>query len=280
MREWAKRLARLLALGIAIPAAIAAEPLTPPGQPDDIPAGEYRLHTEAYPARERSATPVLVVVLHGDSPRKPPSYHYRFAAAIAEQNADVVAVGLLRPGYPDPAGNVSSGIRGVMNGDNYNERNTRSIAAGIVELRSRWNARKVIVVGHSGGAALTANVLGQHPGAIDAAVLVSCPCDVAKWRSHLFDALPAASPRRLTVKRDTGDTLSPIDVVSGIRGGVPVRLIVGAEDDNTIPALSIDYMAAAKALGKDVQLQTLSGVGHEALFEDAVFETVRRLVKS
>jgi pimeloyl-ACP methyl ester carboxylesterase len=238
-----------------------------------IQGGEYRIHTEAYSARQLSDTPALVVVLHGDAPRGKPDYHYRFAAMVAERNADVVAVGLLRPGYTDPAGNTSDGVRGLTTGDNYNARNTDSIAAAISELERRWHARKVVVVGHSGGAALTANILGRHPAVIDAAVLVSCPCDVEKWRAHMYE-----------VQRWRGwlkkiDTLSPIDGIPGIANHVPVRMLVGTVDDVTPPSISLDYEAAARKLGKDVTLTQIEGVDHEALFHPAVLATISQLVK-
>jgi pimeloyl-ACP methyl ester carboxylesterase len=237
-----------------------------------VQGGDYRIHTQVFAARQVSETPALVVVLHGDAPRGKPDYHYRFAAAVAERNADVVAVGLLRPGYVDPAGNRSDGVRGLTTGDNYNARNTDSIAAAISELERRWHARKVVVVGHSGGAALTANILGRHPAVIDAAVLVSCPCDVAKWRAHMHEV------QGWSGWLEKIETVSPIDVVPGIANGVPVRMLVGTRDDVTPPSLSLAYEAAAKRLGNDVKLVQLDGVDHEALFDPAVFDTVAQLV--
>jgi pimeloyl-ACP methyl ester carboxylesterase len=177
--------------------------------------GEYRLYTQAFAARGVSQTPALVVVLHGDSPRGAPKYHYRFAVLVANQNTDIVAVGLLRPGYVDTDGNKSDGERGLSTGDNYNARNTDSIADGINELKRRWHARKVVVVGHSGGAALTANILGRHPAVIDSAVLVSCPCDVEKWRQHMFQV------RRAPIWQGEIDTLSPVALMPRVSDRVP-----------------------------------------------------------
>jgi pimeloyl-ACP methyl ester carboxylesterase len=238
-----------------------------------VQGGEYRIQTRAFSSRQLSDTPVLVVVLHGDAPRGPPDYHYRFAALVAEQNADVVAVGLLRPGYTDPAGNKSDGVRGLTTGDNYNARNTDSIAAAIGELERHWHARKVVVVGHSGGAALTANILGRHPALIHAGVIVSCPCDVETWRKHMYEV------QRWPGWLEKIDTVSPIDVVSGIANHVPVRMLVGTRDEVTPPSLSLAYETAAKKLGKDVKLTQLEGVEHEALFDPAVLTTISQLVK-
>jgi pimeloyl-ACP methyl ester carboxylesterase len=250
----------------------AVEPLTPVEAV--VPGDAYRIYTRAFAAREISDEgPALVVVLHGDAPRGRPGYHYRFASAVAERNAHVVAVGLLRPGYTDPEGNRSDGERGLTTGDNYNARNTDSIAAAITELERRWRARKVIVVGHSGGAALTANILGRHPEVIDGGVLVSCPCDVGKWRAHMYEV------QRWSGWLDKVDTVSPIEVMPGIAKNVPVRMLVGTRDDVTPPSLSVEYEAAAKKLGKNVTLTQLEGVDHDALFEPAVLTAISELVK-
>jgi alpha-beta hydrolase superfamily lysophospholipase len=58
--------------------------------------------------------------------------------------------------------------------DNRNATNTEAIAHVIGELKRRYHARQVVVAGHSGGAAIAANILGRHPALIDAALLVYC----------------------------------------------------------------------------------------------------------
>lgn len=69
-----------------------------------------------------------MIVLHGDAPRSKPDYQETFAAQAAT-GRDVVAIGLLRPGYTDPKGNVSEGERGQTTGDNYNARNTDGLVS-------------------------------------------------------------------------------------------------------------------------------------------------------
>jgi pimeloyl-ACP methyl ester carboxylesterase len=192
---------------------------------------------------------------------------------VANQNTDIVAVGLLRPGYVDTDGNKSDGERGLSTGDNYNARNTDSIADGINELKRRWHARKVVVVGHSGGAALTANILGRHPAVIDSAVLVSCPCDVEKWRQHMFQV------RRAPIWQGEIDTLSPVALMPRVSDRVPVRMFVGTQDNVTPPSLSVIYQAAAARLGKNVELVQLEGKGHDALLDPAVFAALAGMVK-
>jgi hypothetical protein len=82
----------------------------------------------------------------------------------------------------------------------------------------------VVVVGHSGGAAISANMLGRHPALLDAALVVSCPCDVEKWRQHMFQL--TGQP----VFQGTIDTLSPVEQITGMSGQANVTMMVGSQD--------------------------------------------------
>jgi pimeloyl-ACP methyl ester carboxylesterase len=219
------------------------------------------------------ADPVLVVVLHGDAPFSRPDYQNTFAAKVAATHRDVVAVGLLRPGYTDPQGNTSDGERGLTTGDNWNATNTDAIAEAIGELKRRSHARKVVVAGHSGGAAIAANILGRHPELIDAALWVSFPCDVEQWRQHMFHR--TGHP----VFRGTIDTLSPIDQIKGMSDQADVTMIVGSQDEVAPPGLSERCQAAAAELGKNVRLVQLEGKGHEIFLDPAVFAELAPLLK-
>ena len=125
----------------------------------------------------------------------------------------------------------------------------------------------------SGGAALTGNILGRNPDVIDAAVLVSCPCNVPAWRLYMHELRHRpGSPRPI-------ETLSPLEVLPEAAARVPIRLFVGSNDDITPPWLSKAYEAAGKTLGKDVDVRILPGVGHDgALDDDAVFDQVAKLI--
>jgi len=229
---------------------------------------DYRLQARVFRASTLTATPILLVVLHGDSPFRDPSYQYDFAEQASQQNQDLVAVALLRPGYKDPQGHQSEGEKGQAVGDNYNVTNTDAIADAIGELKRRWRARRVVVVGHSGGAAITANILGRHPLVIDAALLVSCPCDVERWRQHMaasYEGKPAAA-----LFRDKIDTLSPIDLVKGISPRAEITMIVGSQDDVAPVDLSIAYRTAAATNGNRIRLIELPGKDHDILLDPAV----------
>jgi predicted esterase len=65
----------------------------------------------------------------------------------------------------------------------------------------------VILAGHSGGAAITVNLIGLFPLLIDHAFIVSCPCDVNAWRENIF------SLTKKSIFKGNIDTLSPTDLV-------------------------------------------------------------------
>jgi pimeloyl-ACP methyl ester carboxylesterase len=151
----------------------------------DVPAG--RLKTRVYTQPTASGSPVLVLVLHGDLPDPPPSYQYEFAKVIVDKaNAltGIVAAGVLRPGYADPTGDRSSGDMGGAVADNYTPEVVDAVARAARELAKEYDAGAIVLVGHSGGAAIAANVLGRHPDVARGAVLVGCGCDPNGWRKR------------------------------------------------------------------------------------------------
>ncbi|WP_319024607.1 alpha/beta hydrolase family protein [Microbulbifer taiwanensis] len=212
-------------------------------------------------------------MIHGDSPFDKPEYQDFFAQQVAHKSDNLVAVGLLRPGYTDPQGNVSEGERGLSNGDNYNARNTDAIAASIRELKKRYQSGKVVVAGHSGGAAITANILSRHGDLIDDALLVSCPCDVNAWRSGMLQLTG------YPVFKGEIDTLSPIEQVAKLSDHTNITMIVGSRDKVAPPELSEGYRAAASKAGKEIRLVRLEKGEHDIFLEPEVIAELTSMLK-
>jgi pimeloyl-ACP methyl ester carboxylesterase len=238
-----------------------------------VQGGLFRVSTTAFVSEERSERPILVVTIHGDAPFHEPDYHYVFAAKLAASHRDVVAVGLLRPGYTDPEGHTSDGERGEAVGDNFHITNTDAIADVIGELKRRWNARKVVVAAHSGGGTLAANILGRHPTLIDQALLVSSVFDVEKWRQYMFEQTgePAFQGEI--------ETLSPIDQIAEMLDRVEVTLMVGSQDEIAPLCFSEQYETAARKFGKNVKLVCLEGEGHEIFLKPAVIAELEPMLR-
>ncbi|RYH26668.1 MAG: hypothetical protein EON54_23900 [Alcaligenaceae bacterium] len=238
-----------------------------------IRGGDYQLRVKTFRNPTLSSRPVLLVVLHGDAPFSKPDYHDVFASRVASANADVVAAAILRPGYTDPEGHRSDGVRGHAVGDNYNAANTRALAEVFAALKARYSSRRVVVAAHSGGATLAANILNHYPDVIDAAVLVACSCDVSKWRAHMFVTT------RHPLFRGTVETLSPIQSVERSSPKAEIVMFVGEKDNVTPPFLTTEYAAAATAAGKRVRVTIIPEKEHEIFFHPQVVAAVAELLK-
>ena len=233
-----------------------------------------RLKAQVYSTKPLSAHPTLVIVLHGDLFDPTPSYQYAFAQALTQgldapampdrvlarlgthPNAnDVVAAGLLRPGYTDNAGDRSDGQRGEARGDNYTADVVEDVATAVRTLARRFMVRRVILVGHSGGATIAALVLGRHPDVADGALLVACGCGATR-------------------------SLQPLDVVRAVRRNVTVRLLVGAEDTVTPAEQSQRYAEVLRQRGVDAQVTVLPGLGHNITVTQPVFAEAARLLSN
>lgn len=246
------------ALALGTGTAIAQAPL---GEP----------YTRAFGAESPGAVKTLVFVLHGDAPFVKPSYHYAFAADAAKLTG-VRAIGILRPGYEDKDGNVSPGVRGITTGDNYTPDRVDAIARAIATIEKRYPGARHIVVGHSGGAAIAADLAALHPELVDGVLLVSCPCDLPKWRAFMKKKIPAA-PFDAPV-----DSYDSIALVPKLSPKLALSMMVGSADDTAPPDLTQAYAAAARARGIAVDLRVLPGKPHDILNEPEVIPALADLI--
>jgi pimeloyl-ACP methyl ester carboxylesterase len=209
--------------------------------------GGLCLAATTFGAEDAGAAPVLVVVVHGDiSDGGAATYHVEFARTLARSG--VVVVALYRPGYADAAGRMSEGST-LGRQDNYTAANVAAIAGAIDGLKKYHRARRVIYVGHSGGAAIGGVLIGRRPGLIDGAVLASCPCDIARWLRER-----GRPPWRRS--------LSPDFLLARVPKTTEVVAITGAADDNTFPVLAHDYAAALARRGVPARFIGVAGAGH------------------
>lgn len=189
----------------------------------------------------------LLVYLHGDSSRGGLfDRHFKYFTPLANQ--DTVFVGLIRPGYKDAKKNVSTGDR-MGGGDNYTEHNVDAVANALQALKAKYHARRLVVVGYSGGAATAAIILGRHPELIDDAVLIACPCDLTiRHKAH-----PNQFRR----------SISPNEVAGSVFKTVQVTAITGDADINTTPEQVTGYIATLKAHGVKARYMEVPKATHE-----------------
>ena len=205
------------------------------------------LVAKAYGVETSGSSPTLIVFLHGDMSRGGAA-HYLFERAEAMADIPgVVAVGLIRPGYYDNDGNTSDGPNQRL--DHYTESNNRAVAEAVQALKERYSASKTILVGHSGGAAQSAVIIGRYPELAQAAVLVSCPCDIPKWRINRG-------------RKPWPNSQSPIEFVDQVSSKIKIVAITGSDDSNTGMFLAQEYVDSMTARGVDARFVMARSARH------------------
>ena len=131
----------------------------------------------------------LIVFLHGDgspnSPRPgiPKKSQIRFAKELINDNNNIFL--FARPGYfirergSSEEDRYSSGPRNAIKSTvvNYDWKNFQILAPALQNLKKYYKPKKLILIGHSGGAYQGGTIHGKVPGLVDINILISCPCD-------------------------------------------------------------------------------------------------------
>ena len=227
----------------------AAHAGCPPGATvaDWVFGGKLCQSVATFGAETAGPSPLLIVVVHGDiSDGGRATYHVVFAKTLAGPGRVVVA--LTRPGYTDDRGRTSQGNT-YRRRDNYTRDNIAAVGGAIAALRAHYRPRRVIYLGHSGGAAIGGVLIARSARLIDAAVLVSCPCDIVRW---LHERRKPAWPA----------SLSPSVYAARVPRDVRVTVIAGSTDTNTFPAQVEDYARALMRRGVDARFVLVEGGGH------------------
>ena len=229
-----------------------------------------RIKSKIYEGVGLSPHPILIIVLHGDSPDGPPRYQYRFAKMAAAAIPDAVVAAVLRPGYSD-GDDSSDGMRGYTSGDNWTPEVVNAVVTVLSDLKDKYHPRRVILVGHSGGATIAGDLLGQQGTLVDGALLVSCPCDVAAWRKHMQSIKGGAiwdQPVR---------SLSPLALVDGVPASAKIWLLVGGDDPITPSTLTLAYADALRHRNIAVNVTVAPGLRHDILLEPVAMDRLKEV---
>ena len=129
------------------------------------------------------------------------------------------------------------------------------------------------MAGHSGGAAITVNLISLFPLLIDHAFIVACPCDVNAWREGMFLLT------KKSIFRKNIETLSPIDVVEHVSNKTIISIFVGKDDKVTRPVLSEQYKTAATKKGLKVTLEVIDGQ-HDIFLSSYIINAITKIVSA
>lgn len=229
------------------------------------------LAVQSYGETSRSAE-TLFVVVHGDTVAGTPADSAGFATALAAAAPDSAVATVLRPGYSDPAGNVSPGTRGRGVGDDYTADRIAAVGDTIAALRARYRRARIVAIGDGGGAAIVANLAGLRPGLLDGMVLVSCPCALPEWRRHM-----ASRVKPPALWKEKVDSLDPLQTAGGVAPALRAAILTGAKDMSALPRFSRSYAEGLSLRGIATDFRILPDKGANILNDPQVIEASRRL---
>ena len=249
-------------IGIVFACEALAGPCTSPDNLTRVTGGNECLVIHTFGAAVGNRT--LVVFIHGDGSKGGPS-DYLAKAAERVAGDGVTGVVLIRPGYYDSDGAKSTGTSYRRRGDGYRDNIIAAVAGAVAELKSHHSADRVVLVGHSGGAAISGVILGNFPGLANAAVLAACPCNVNKWRS-MRGRGPWTRSR------------SPHRFLDAVPTDIEVVALTGRKDKNTKPVLAREYVAALKERAVTATFVVVANASHNRVARSKEFlDAVARL---
>ncbi len=224
--------------------------------------GEECLVFTAFGVAGAGNSPTLLVFLHGDATGTPAEYMNDYAPRYVRPG--VVTLALLRPGYYDSEGNRSTDGELKNQYDNYTPHNIEAVALAVRALKERYGAKRVILVGHSGGAAYAGVILGKYPSLANNAILAACNCNVPDFVSHMRF-------------RPWSSSLSPHDFVGSIAQTTRVIAVSGANDVRVPPRIPKKYIETLVERGVSAEYREIPNgvhgfrsIGNSSVFSQAL----------
>ncbi len=210
----------------------------------------------------------LLIWLHGDvSSGGPANYHFPIAEkATSDLGADTLtSIALVRPSYPDGSGEESGYAFGHGGrSDHYTDKNLGELIGAIERLKARYRPKRTILVGHSGGAASAAIMLGMAPALAEAALLVAIPGDLRTWRLG---------------RRHWSRSENPTDWAGKVAPATRVIALTGNLDTNTWPELAEQYTQMLQKNGVRAEMRLIDRADHNSAFRaPEVTAALRELV--
>lgn len=194
-------------------------------------------------------TRVLVVFVPGDSRSSVAHSDGQGTAFNLSQHLKASTIAMQSLAYRRDA----SGAEGTPY-DGYMPGNVAILANALASLRTLNPGKKILLIGHSDGAAMAALLASRFPASADAYLLAACPCDVRQWQQW-----------RNASASKTGSwthSLSPQDEVQNIRADARIALVVGNRDDDTLAKFSEAYVSRLQRSGVRTRLTYAVGATH------------------
>ena len=138
------------------------------------------------------------------------------------------------------------------------------IIGAIERLKTHYRPKRTVLVGHSGGAASAAIIIGMAPAIAEAALLVAIPGDLRTWRAG---------------RRHWSRSENPSDWVGKVAPTTRVIALTGDLDTNTWPELAQQYTQLLQKNGVRAQMRLIERVDHNGAFRaPEITASLRELV--
>jgi len=254
-------------LALAIGTNAAAAPCDPEDPRSQVSGIEQCLVLRQYGSQQPE---VMVVWLHGNisDSTAPANYHFALASELVSLMPEtaLLSVALVRPGYPDGEGRSSSvAFLHSGRGDNFTRTNIAEVAAAVERLRAHYKPKRVLLVGHSGGAATAAVIMGLRPKLAEAAILLACPCNLVSWRAG---------------RQPYGRSEDPTSWIQAVDPKAQIAVLTGDGDGNTLPGQAHGYVAALRERMVAADFVLVPGAGHNSVIRaPETWRTIQALAK-
>ena len=218
----------------------------------------------------------LVFFVHGDQLDPKVTYFDNFISNFSSEES--ILISITRPGWINNKNHKSEGKKNISNGDNYvPQEDVDPIYRVIKKIKRKFNIEQIILIGHSGGAAITGILYGRFQNLIDEAVLISCPCIVPLWRKNFFQKLYTKRNKKICIPKFKSK--SPHDYAKKIDSKIKINIYVGDKDQNTFPLYSLEYHSILKENQKNSSLKILPGDHMSILNNSQLIEEVANIIR-
>ena len=224
-----------------------------------VSAADHCLAIDIYTSPARTINPTLITFVHGDSlNNKGQNYINIFLRAYPDAHEeDFIFIAITRPGYSNGR-ETSTGQHYFYEGDAYRAHTVMAVSEAILKLKEHYNAGRLVVMGHSGGANILANGLGYNEAfKPDTAILLSGAYNLEKWAKH-------RDHQRFGWYQGWG--LSPHEHIESISEDVEIIALTGENDENALPEFARDYVEQLSSAGKNATFTEIRNAGHDDIF--------------
>lgn len=219
----------------------------------------------------------LVIFIHGDQVETKNIYFDTFASEFVQP--DILLISITRPGWTNIKDHKSEGKLNISNGDNYiPKEDVDPIYRVIKKLKKKFKTLETLVVGHSGGAAITGILYGRFTKLVDSAILISCPCIVPLWRRDYYNNIIKKTNKLFCMPKFKSH--SPHQYVKKISSNLNIHIFAGNKDKNTLPIYSQEYQILLKQNNKNSKLYFFENDHLSILKNEKVTKKISEIINS